>query len=295
MKADRVSASALKTYEKCAFAYFLSYECNIKQPSTEKTTIGNVVHYALEMFANQDVDYVKNLKIKYAELKPYSLGKDYKAGIKTCNTCPFLKSGICDVLNQNVDQFEGCPKQSFEKCVKLTESVLNRKENPILRYKILGVEKEFRDLILNNANAVGFIDLITEMPNKIIEIRDWKTGSFIQKYDEVRNDIQVKLYDIAVKSMFPDYEGIIVVLDYIQGNEVFVTYTDEERENNKKQIEALIDKIKRDKTPCRRNNDWKCRYMCITREICDIHWAKYKNNGFKSEPEKSDLNGTDKK
>ncbi len=286
MKIKRISASSCKTFIKCEFAYFLNYEAGIRQTSNEKMAIGNVVHFALEMWGKAHQgnkegtkDYKKSLRKEYRERRPDALTEGYEESVKVCSHCPFFENGSCNVLDEKIEDFEGCPKMPFEKCIKLTEDVLERESNPLEIYKILGVEQEF-NMKFGDCPSVGYIDLISEMNEEVIEIRDWKTGSYIQTYAQVRDDLQAKIYDIAVKELYPDHNGIIVTLDYIQGKPVSVAYSEEEREKNKKEIKELIQKIRNVKTPRRRRNDWMCKSMCIGRDNCDVYWKKFKECNF---------------
>lgn len=258
MKIKRISASCLKTYKKCEFAYYLNYIAGIREPGNFKMVVGNVVHYALEHYAKGDENYKERLKKSFKE---YELGKLAKA------------DGITR-------------KEAFNKCVFLTEEVLNRQVNPIKAYEIIGAEKEF-SMEIANTPAIGFIDLVSQISKNIIEIRDWKTGSWVQTYKQVEDDLQAKIYDIAVKEMYPDAE-IWVTLDYIQGTPVTVMYTDEDRKDNVREIAKLVQEIKSVTRPTRRKLDWTCASLCIgerdgkkiTRPKCDILWNDLKKYDF---------------
>ncbi len=249
MKVKRISASCLKSFHQCEFKYYLNYIAGLRQPGNEKMLIGNVVHYALEMFAHGKTDYKKYLKKGY---------KDYK---------------LKDVSLDN--------EVTFATCVKLTEEVLNRKVNPILAYKVLGIEKEFH-MDFNGIPAIGYIDLLSAISKNIVEIRDWKSGSFIQTIEEVEKDLQPKIYDLAVSEMYPG-KKIWVTLDYIQNVPKTVRYSEEDRVKNKNEILGIIKDIQQVKRPKRRKGkwgDWKCKYMCITRDECDKCWKKFYHADF---------------
>lgn len=261
MKLKRGSASCLKTFKKCTFAFFLNYIAKIRQTANEKMVIGNVVHTALEGFANGDLDYKKSVSKAF---KKYKLAE----------------------IAENEEQ-------AFNRCIMLTEEVLNRKVNPITSHKVLGVEMEFKTEI-DGVPFIGYLDLLKEIESDaIVEILDYKSGSYIQTYAQVYDDLQPKIYDLAVKELYPDCE-IWVTLDYILGTPVTVIYSDEEREENRREIISLIKKIQAIDRPCRRRKDWMCKAMCIGREECDKLWSRfYTNNFIVDEPEKKkdDKNG----
>ena len=254
MEVKRISASLLKTFEKCQFAFFLNYIAKIRQPANEKMIIGNVVHEALEDWANGNKDYKKSLKKAFKEYKLGEIAEDKKL--------------------------------AMARCIMLTEEVLNRRVNPITEYEIIQAELKFETEI-GGIPSIGFMDLVSRIDKGIVEIRDWKTGTFIQTYDQVFKDFQPKIYDLAVKQMFPDDE-IMVTLDYILGTPVTVIYTDEQRENNLQEIKEVVKTIKSIRKPKRRRCDWMCSAMCIgerdgkrnIRPECDKLWYKFSKDNF---------------
>ena len=246
MEVKKISASLLKTFKKCQFAYFLNYIAGIRQPANEKMLIGNVVHAALEDWTNGDKDYKKSLKRTFKE---YQLGKIAED-----------------------------KKLAMARCIMLTEEVLNRRVNPISAYEILGAELKF-ETEMGGIPAIGFMDLVSRIDKSIVEIRDWKTGTFIQTYNQVFDDFQPKIYDLAVKQMYPDDE-VMVTLDYILGTPVTVIYTDAQRQQNLEEIQNVVKTIKSIRKPKRRKNDWMCKAMCIGRDECDKLWYKFSEDNF---------------
>mgnify|MGYP001560583085 CR=1 FL=1 len=240
MEIKRLSASAFNTFKKCEFAYYVSYCLGMKQPPTLKTSIGTVVHAALEEWAKGNLNYVESLKIAYVENK--------------------------------IDEFPETTTKTFQLCVSLTERVLQRPVNPITQYEIIGVEHEF-NMVLSSVPVIGYIDLLQKTEDGIFVIRDWKTGSFIKSYEDVKDDFQTQLYDIAVNEVVDPGSDAIVVMDYIQSHPVTIAYTDGEREHNKNTILNTIKKIRSIKKPRRIPPCWVCDRMCIKRAVCDKLYA----------------------
>lgn len=253
MEVKKISASSIKCFKKCEFAYFLEYVAGIRSEGNYKTVTGNVVHSLLEEYALGNTDYVSLLPRYFIEHR-----LDYH--------CRKEDKSFADAVNN---------------CLELTETVLNRKNNPILTDTILGVEKEFK-MLIENIPSIGYIDLVKLINDSVVEVRDWKTGNFIQTYEQVHDDPQAQIYDIAMKEMYPD-KDIMITLDYIKGMPVTVVYTDEERSNNKIWIRNLVSEIKRIKTPKRRRDDWMCAKMCIGREKCNTLWNQFVMKDFKVE------------
>lgn len=278
MQIYRLSASALKSFQQCQFKYFLNYIAKIRSSSCAAAK-GTVSHAALEEYGNGNKDYVQSLKKAYQEHRPDAQDAGYENNTKDCENCPFFKSGVCDILDKKIEDFDGCPRSAFEECQMLTERFLNREDCPLKINKIISTEKEFNIKIFD-IDTIGFIDLISQSPVGL-EIRDYKFGKYVPSYKNIRDDLQPKLYDLAIKELMPERaDEIHLVFDYVQGKEYVIIYTKEEAEENKREIIRLIKQIQNTIIPKRIAPGFKCERLCVGRDACDKYYEKYAKQGF---------------
>jgi hypothetical protein len=136
---------------------------------------------------------------------------------------------------------------------------------------------------------IGIMDLVIEEDPETVRVIDYKTGSWTQDYAECRDDIQVKMYDLAAYKEFVldvgnkgyMYKNVMLTFDYFTKNPITLAFTDLDREYTE---QFVLDKIKEIQDTdwinrIVRSNDefaerraWKCRAMCDT-NICGAQWV----------------------
>lgn len=91
----------------------------------------------------------------------------------------------------------------------------------------------------------GYIDrLVHHKDANIFEIHDYKTSGFLKSQEELDNDKQLALYSIGIKKLFENVQDIHLVWHFLDFNQKLISKrTDEQLENLKKNIIALIKKI----------------------------------------------------
>lgn len=271
---------------------------------------GTALHWVLEEYANghrgfgedkvpfskeeikNKLDWKNNINEVYkrgASFQPdktYSIldiakEKEYHVIEKNCNSCSLFlaKDSICSITNEKVDTMPGCPKPLYNGSIELMTEFLQRMDEVYKTKPILGVEAEFvidleqKDIHGTTMNALGFMDFIYEVDKDTIEMVDYKAGAFIQKYDEVYNDIQARMYSVALRHLYPGYQNYLLTFDYMRGQPVTVTYTKDDDDVTKNK---LIDKWKQIAAPqnISRNIGWWCKAMC-DKQLCDKEWPKF--------------------
>lgn len=273
MHIEYLSASRANVYIGCPFRYFLQY--HIKLPELGKPTIhtekGSAAHASLEHFAKGG-DHLASLKDYYSESRLWELDGRPKGFIhpvaKACDSCKWLVEAngtrICSIAKRNVQDFEGCPKPNFEDDLKLVESVINKK-NSVLKRKIIGAEVPF-DMKISNFKAVGYIDLITEIDEETIEVRDYKTGQRGKTVDDAFKDLQMRLYSIIAKILYPQYSYVLMTLDYVRTRPVTVSFSKEDDAKTIAYLDELYTKIKNSVDPPRITSH-ECNW-CVGYEKC---------------------------
>jgi RecB family exonuclease len=273
MHIEYLSASRGDVFIGCPFRYFLQY--HLKLPELGKPTIhtekGSAAHSSLENFAKGS-DHIKALQDYYAETKLWELDERPKGFVhpvaKSCDSCKWLVEAagtkICTIANRNVADFEGCPKPNFEDDLKLVESVINKKDSALKR-KIIGAEVPF-DMKISNFKVKGYIDLITEIDEETIEVRDYKTGQRGKTVDDAFKDLQMRLYSAVSKILFPQYKYVLMTLDYVRTKPVTVSFSTEDDAKTIAYLDELYIKIKNSVDPPRVKS-FKCDW-CVGYEKC---------------------------
>lgn len=206
--------------------------------------------------------------------------KDFNNVDKICQSCPFFKNKICEIAGINPDDMDGCPRQLYADSINLMTAHMSRMDKIYKKKKILGVEAAFTldlgciDEAKNPMKALGFMDFVYEVDKETIEMIDYKFGAHTQTYDEVYNDIQAKIYSVALKQLFPGYETYLLTFDYMRGQPVTVTYCQEQDDKTKEDLIKTWVKIQEPQSVSR-NLGWWCNAMC-DKKLCDREWPKFK-------------------
>jgi hypothetical protein len=302
MKIEHVSPSRLKIVPKCDFKYFLQYEwlwADELFTYTFAGEFGTVVHNTLEAYVKSkcQLDYKERYRRLVSKEKPYS--KDMNAAPskaraaffidKACQECPFFDSNKCQIMKQDVDSFEGCPKKLYEDGLLMVGKAIDRygeyfitgiksKDNP--NGRVIGVELPANiswgnDDDGNNIIMNGFIDLVVEYDKETLLIVDYKTGFSVPTHDEFIKDLQPRMYSYAAKILFPEYKYYWTQFDYFRGIPIEHAFTAEDDEKTRNEVVSLYNYVKNKKKITRRGYDRYCQYLC-NRPFCDQKWTELK-------------------
>jgi len=245
-------------------------ELNQPRIASEK---GSAVHQSLEDHVNGK-DYEDSLKRYYAESKLWMLD-DRKTGFKhpvekNCSKCQWaIHNGsetLCSIAQRDVKDVEGCPKPNFEDDLKLVKDLINKDESP-LTGKIIGAEIPF-DMEIEGVRVLGYIDLVVEESEDTIWVVDYKSGSYTKDYDEATKDLQMRIYSLVVKRLFPQYKYALMTLYYLRKEPVTVSFSDEDDEKTIAYIKKLYQEIVEDKDPLQIQS-FRCKYWCIGFDKCN--------------------------
>lgn len=272
---DYLSASRAELYISCPFKYFLKYhldldELNLPSIATEK---GSAVHAALEehLKGNSWQDTLQKFyaRTKLWQLDNRKLGKGFPHPVqKDCDNCKWAKPSIdgafCSIADRLVSTFDGCPKPNFEDDVKLMHSAIKHNEDVFSR-KIIGTEVPF-EFSIGALKVKGFMDLVSEISPEILEVRDYKSGNYAKDTEEMAKDIQMRLYSVAAKKLFPSYKYVMMTLDYLRKSPVSMMFSSEDDDKTIAVLTEIQDKIEKSVDPPRIKS-FKCNW-CVGYEKC---------------------------
>ena len=273
---EYLSASRLDTYISCPFKYFLQY--HIKLPELKGDSIathkGSAVHEALEYYVNDNKDYVVSLKEYYTKHKVWEFdNRKPNRGFphpvaKDCDNCEWavhINNGtICSIADRLVSQFDGCPKPNFEDDLALARHTITRPDS-VLNRKIIGAEVAF-EKEYEGFKVRGYIDLITEIDKETLEVRDYKTGNYTKNTDAAFKDLQMRIYSMVAKELFPQYSYVVMTLDYLRKGPVSVIFSKEDDEKTRDFLRDSYKTIAEAKSPIRKKS-FKCSW-CVGYDVC---------------------------
>jgi RecB family exonuclease len=108
---------------------------------------------------------------------------------------------------------------------------------------VLGVEHEFA-IDVGNVRLVGAIDRVDRLAGDVVRIRDYKSARIPPTRQEVEENLQLALYDLAGAQLWPWARRIEVGLDLLRHERVVtVERTREQREATRQYVLAMVARI----------------------------------------------------
>ena len=274
MNIEYVRASSINTYDGCQFQYFLEYVLGVPSKSGKKALLGTIVHHVLEIMAR-------------AKKNGRTTGKyvDHENLFRICWDRYMKEEG---------DNYE-FKKADINFCKRTIQKVIDSPYNP-LNLNVIDVEKRFQlpiksegfafDYydILKKEQKSGFYelrgtsDLVTKVDEDTLEIIDWKTGSrkdwnsgVLKDYEYLcEKDIQLRMYDLAMSLVYPQYKNRLLTIHFINdGGPFTITFDDQKRAETLEIVKTKINNIKENWLPTRlketnpKDSRWKCKNVCF--------------------------------
>jgi RecB family exonuclease len=115
--------------------------------------------------------------------------------------------------------------------------------------KLLGLETKFGfwtdDSIDVTTSAgvplMGAIDKIEEYNKDTLLIIDYKTSKTAPTPDQLRTDMQLSIYDIVARKLWPQYNNVVLALDLLKSDLVFTYRTEEARQETESYLKKIYD------------------------------------------------------
>lgn len=214
MKQFPISANSIKTFQQCKYKFKLQYyDRKPRRKSGPPLVLGSAVHAALEKLCG----FSKNKRPLTEAEKDDVVSEFYKVAVDGQLPNWMIQEGL-EMVRERIDNFD---------------------QNE----KILGLELAFGGYAENkvytpNGTPIsGYIDKLLEVNPTTAAVVDYKTSKIALTQKEANSDLQLSMYDYAVNKMFPKYDNIILVLDYLRLGEVVST----RRASDRKEFEDTLD------------------------------------------------------
>lgn len=260
----------------CPMQYFIEYNLGIRSPSNKKADKGTICHKVLEILAhiklceqNNRDSYIDDI-LGPINTKKYNLNsiieqvfkyysaqfkhhewdiKDYKDCHAWVHKALTDHNGSFDPRTRHIVQ----PEQHFDIEIK----------------KKWAYYKYDKDNLEGYLAIKGTIDLITKVNDNTLEIIDWKTGKRLdwatgqeKTFAKLQDDPQLRIYHYAVSSLYPEYDHIMVSINFINDGGAFtICYDKSDLSKTEEMLHAKFDTIKNTKVP-QLHKTWKCNKLC---------------------------------
>jgi hypothetical protein len=301
MNLQYLRSSSINTYDGCEFQYFMEYNLGLKSKSGRKAVLGTIIHHVLELMARAK---------KLNKTSGKFLDPDF-----------LLEICWQRYEKEEADNIE-FTKRDYNFCKRTINKVLGTKYDP-KNLNVLATEKRFqipmkmpgftysffdlnkKENVSGNFELRGTADLVTEVDKDTLEIIDWKTGSRkcwntgqVKDYGYLSSkDVQLRVYDLAMSIVYPEYKNRILTIHYINdGGPFSVVFDDQDRKETINLLKSKINNIENNWLPCRLKENkpsesrWKCKNVCYFGKtkgsngncICDNMYYYMLNNGIDS-------------
>jgi putative RecB family exonuclease len=196
-----LSYSRLSRFEQCPLSFKFHYVERREAEPGMPLRFGKVVHAALERLLREVIDQEK--------------------------TGPLDDERAVTLFSEAwaAEQLTGV--HEFGEGVAIVRAFV-RAQGVIDHRDVLAVEKEFR-LPAGPFTVVGFIDRVDRIDDETIEVVDYKTNRQLFTREEVDTSLQLSLYEIAVRRMWPWAKKVRLTFAMLRhGVRMTTTRTDEQ-------------------------------------------------------------------
>jgi len=208
-KQIKLSATRVNTFLQCKQRYWFSYEERVEKLSNPVFKLGLACHDTLEKAGRV---WKKNDLQKFSQEQIEELLVYYDEAS--------VNHGIEDYADHLVGK-------------DIVKSKLSKFK---IGERIVGIEDKFgfegAQVITTEKGVelIGAIDKTVEIDANTIAIVDYKTSKTIPDADKLRTDIQLSMYDLVARKLYPQYSKVILCLDMLRTGDLVYTYrTDSER------------------------------------------------------------------
>lgn len=220
----KYSYSALETFESCPKKFQFNYLDKIKREKkgNAPAIMGGIVHRVLE--------------------KAYKLGADGILYPKE-DMIRFYKDEWNKIV---IDYIEVTSEyHTVDDYINIGEKILveyYEKFQPFNQSKLLGTEINLFFILPNTDFKFNCrIDRLSKRADGVIEIVDYKTGTYLAKPIDKNYHFQMGLYLLAVRANYPNFKEIELVQYFLRhGEEVRYRMRDDEEENLVEQLRIAV-------------------------------------------------------
>lgn len=204
----KLSATRVSTFLKCKKKYWFQYQEKIPKLSNPAFKLGLACHESLELAGR--------IWIEKEKFEPSDLEKIF-------------------LLYDEISVREGIEELEVHQIGR--DLVESRLSSFSLGNKIISLEETFgfrtgnyQDLkTVNGVPLMGAMDKVVELDNNSLLIVDYKTSKTAPTPEQLKEDIQLSIYDLVASIIWPQYDRIILCLDMLKMEPIYTYRTPEQR------------------------------------------------------------------
>ena len=215
----KLSATRIETFLSCKQKYWFNYNDKLPKLSNPSFKLGLAVHESLELagriwkekekFSKADIDSVMD---RYDEVS--------------------IREGIEDlVVHREGKDLVKKRLNSF-----LTgEKVLDLE----IKFGFWGEDGGMQITSKYGVPLIGAIDKVEEYDEDTVLIIDYKTSKTAPTGPQMRSNVQLSLYDLVARQLYPGYKRVVLSLDLLKSDMLYTYRTDTEREEFELYLKAI--------------------------------------------------------
>lgn len=256
-----MSASRIKTYLQCANKYHEQYENKVRGTATH-LIFGTLIHKVFERYYQEDKEIKEIYQEEWdkAEITDFEY---YKDGFLILENFKLLNSNEENMVSLGYEvpfAINLLTGESYD------ASKVDFETDPEGSRAFLAMLEELDAPII-----YGFIDRICyDIEKDTLRIRDYKSSRIAMSQSEADIDIQMSMYALVARYLFPEYENVRMELQYVrEGTSVFTSRTKEELDVFRDWLISVFYKIRADKEHKATINSF-CNW-CEAKHVCKAY------------------------
>lgn len=222
-KSIKLSATRINTFLQCKLRYWYTYEEHLEKLSNPSFKLGLACHDTLEkagrIWKEQNLTKFSTAQIK--ELLAYYDEASVKHGIEDHADHLIGK----DIIKSKLKNF------------KVGERIIGIEDR-------FGFEGAQTITTKDGVELIGAIDKSIEVNDDTLLIVDYKTSKTVPDANKLNTDIQLSMYNLVAKKLYPKYSKVILCLDMLRTGDIVYTYrTDEDLEEFEDYLKAVHEQM----------------------------------------------------
>ena len=170
-----LSYSRLSKFEQCPLAFRLHYIDKLRAEPGVPLRFGKLIHAVLEVLVREHMEAER--------------------------TCPLAEERTLELYRQGWAAEGLTGLELFQEGVEMLQAFV-RGQGELDHRDVLAIEKEFR-LQVGRFTVLGFMDRVDWVDDETVEVIDYKTNRMLFSRDEVDNSLQMSLYELAARQIWP--------------------------------------------------------------------------------------------
>jgi len=258
-KIIKLSATRIDAFLKCKLKYWFNYVDRLPRVPSPAFKLGIAVHESLELAGQMWMEKGKFTKTDKKKIIDKFIETSVKEGIDDMS---IHDEGI-RLVTARIDDFDHGKIIALEKTFgfndKTSEEVTTDEGVPL----------------------IGAIDKAIELDEDSLLIVDYKTSKTAPTVYQLKDDIQLSIYDLVASKLWPGYKRIILSLDMLRSEILYTYRTEESRREFSQYLEVVHGQMASlKKKDAKAHLNIFCPW-CDFKEYCDEYEKACKKSDYK--------------